>query len=66
MVPTASSNLRATELWLPKDKRMRKRYQKLEDLTKIMLTITDEGTNLRKWGREKSVHITAFVVLSNI
>lgn len=61
MVPSAVRQPESHRALAAKDKLVRKRYQKLGDLTKIISTITNTVTNLTNWWSEQTlfVHIMA-------
>lgn len=62
MVPTAIRQPESHRALAAKDKLVRKRYQKLEDLTKIITTITDKVTNLTNWWSELTLTVHTMVV----
>lgn len=57
MVPTATRQPESSRALAVKDKLMRKGYQKLGDLTKIISTVTNKVTHLSDWWSELTLSV---------
>lgn len=62
MVPSAVRQPESHRALAAKDKLVRKRYQKLGDLTKIISTITNTVTNLTNWWSEQTLFVQIMAV----
>lgn len=65
MVPTAIRQPESQRALAAKPKLVRKRYQKLGDLTKIICTIANKVTNLSNWCTQLTLSVHTMVSGNN-